>query len=95
MVAVGDAISAVPGVKRALAQPCRINSAAVQNDIERALFMSTDMYIYIYYIQSINQVFSSAAQPRSNTNCTHSNKTQKIEIYAYLNVIIYTQQKHV
>ena len=92
MVAVGDAISAVPGVKRALAQPCRINSADVQNDIERALFMSTDMYIYI---QSINQVFSSAAQPRSNTNCTHSNKTQKIEIYAYLSVIIYTQQKHV
>ena len=94
MVAVGDAISAAPGVKRALAQPCRINSAAVQNDRERALFMSTDICIYIY-IQSINQVFSSAAQPRSNTNCTHSNKTQKIEIYAYLNVIIYTQQKHV
>ena len=55
MVAVGDAISAVPGVKRALAQPCRINSAAVQNDIELALFMSTDMYIYIYiyYIYSL------------------------------------------
>ena len=56
-VAVGDAISAVPGVKRALAQPCRINSAAVQNDIERALFMSTDMYIYILYTVYKSSIF--------------------------------------
>ena len=53
LVAVGDAsISAVPGMKRVLAQP-RINSAAVQNDIEFALYMSTDVYLYIYYKSSI------------------------------------------
>ena len=40
LVAVGDgSISAAPGVQKALAQPCRVNSAAVQNDTERALFM--------------------------------------------------------
>ena len=40
LVSVGDgSISAVPGVKEVLAQPCRVNSAAVQNDIERALFL--------------------------------------------------------